>query len=234
MISSEFDFPQREVALIASAEKDLPLLPLARGMVEFTAQLLHQVPETDVSDPPTGAQCRKIATYQLAALCLRSSCAVTSLVLSGYETESHALKRRASECVDRVIAITKDTSGEAARQWLEGRGRSPRSLAQRHGLVEAWDLYSQNTHATSFSVVNLWDPPAHIPVEPHHRRLLLAPTRNTFRANALLFDCAYELGLLDAGLAEVYAGAILIPPTLSEAMHDGRRWLEERRPRPRS
>ncbi len=229
LIPEAYKFAQREASLRASAALDLALLPLVRPMVEFIAQLLHELPEVALSEPPTGPECRRAATFQLTALALRSTCGVITLVEAGYESEAHGLKRRTDECVDRAAAITSDASGETSRQWLEGRGRGPRSMAARHDQLEAWELFSKDAHATSFTVAHLWSPPAHIPVEPTDRALALTPSRTPFHANALLFDCAHELGLLAGALAEVYEVTVAIPRPVGDALRSGRAWLEARR-----
>ena len=230
LIPKQYRFAEREALLRASAAANLVLLPLARAMVEFMAQLLHELPDIAVSDPPAGLECRRVATFQLAAIAMRSACGVITLVEAGYESESHGLKRRTGECVDRATAITRDPSGETARQWLDGKGRTPRSMAERHGLIAAWEAYSRDAHATSFTVAHLWNPPAHIPVDPSDRSLLLTPSRNAFHANALLFDCAFELGSLAGALAETYEITVAIPGAIGDALRDGRAWLEAHRP----
>ena len=225
-----YDFQRREQELAASAADELPLLPLALNAVEFVAGLLNELPAVDLHDPPTGAECRKITVFQLAALSVRTCSAIVALIRIGYEPESHTLKRRSAECLDRVTAVVADTSGEAARQWLAGRGRTPRSTAQRHGSVKAFDFYSQSAHALGSGVAHLWNPPMSVPVDASIRSLVITPFRDRMRANALLFDAAYELGAIASGIAEVYSIAVLIPAEVASALKSGREWLEANRP----
>jgi hypothetical protein len=77
-----------------------------------------------------------------------------------------------SEAHARLSAIIEDTSGQYARQWLDGQGPStPRKVAGKHGNLEVFDMYSESAHATmsgllSWVAVELPDGRKAMPIGP--------------------------------------------------------------------
>lgn len=135
-MASVFDAEERR--LRDTADGVLPALATARRCTEVLSEMLQgtTVPRVEPGSEPPRFWVRA-ATLQLAA---RRACCV--VVSSGYWPEAHGLKRRLSEVHVRAQAVAEDTSGQYARQWLEGRPPKVGPTMSRFGSDDLWALYS--------------------------------------------------------------------------------------------
>jgi hypothetical protein len=129
------------------------------------------------------------AILNLCVLALRSARAAAILIRSGYEAEAHGLKRRVSEAHARVGAIVDDSTGEHARQWLQGPAPStPRRIAGKYGSLGVFDLYSESAHATMDGLLS-W---VAFELSDGRKAVPFSPMRDPQIANAMLVELAFE------------------------------------------
>ena len=96
--------------------------------------------------------------------------------------------RRITEAAHRTEKVRADSSGEYARQWLDGKppaasGKLARSVGQSE---RQWDFYSQGVHADARILPTK-------PEGPGQRLILLTPSRDIKAANAFLTEIAIEV-----------------------------------------
>lgn len=154
----------------------------------------------------------------MAILALRALRAAVQVLRSGYEDQSLGYQRLIDELHNRVQKVRKDTSGDYARQWLEGRGRvKGAKLAGQ----EFWEAMSGPVHAEVRAVLD-WiavtqpDGSAKVVIGPE-RRSKVANAALSYMASqgrdiasilAIETDQVLELTALDASIREALASYI--------------------------
>ena len=219
-----FPFEDSQAHLSASAAQELgEPLELALVAAGHLADALWQteLPAAE-TDPPGAAYDRRAAIYGLAGLGVRTARALILLVVNGWEPEAHALKRRLTEAGLRVREVLADDSGEAARAWLAGRASSTGALFQKYGATGPWRVFSSGAHADARSLRLVMTPPPWIDVPAGQRAVQLVPVRELRHARGLLLDCAWDAGLLLAGLVEALDGSVTFDGAYLERMKAAR------------
>jgi hypothetical protein len=218
--AKRFPFESSQARLSASAEEELGE-PLELAVIA-TGQLADALWQTELpapdAQPPGAAYDRRAAVYGLAVLGVRTARALILLVVNGWEPEAHALKRRLTEAAFRVRDVLADHSGEAARQWLDGRASSTGALFQKYGAKGSWSAFSSGSHADARSLQLVMNPPPWIAAPANQPAVSVMPERDLWHAQGLLLDCAGDAGLLLAGLAVVIGGSIAFDSAYMERM----------------
>lgn len=204
-----YPFVARESELAAAAQEELgEALALAHEAVGNLADALWhtRLPPTD--DPNEASFVRRASIQGLAGLAVRTGRALILLIRHGWEPEAHALKRRLTECSLRAEAVIDDESGEAARHWLDGRGRKAPALAARYEVEKPWRVLSAGAHADARSLRLSMVPPPWIDVPNEQRALELVPRRDRDHAEGLLLETTWECGMLLVALAVSQGGSV--------------------------
>lgn len=224
----DFEDEEREHAATAAKALGEPLV-LAHVLTGCLAHFLwHFEFPDDVKDPLAAAEARRRALLGLATLGVRTSRALILLVRNGWDAEAHALKRRLTECRLRGQHVAKDQSGEAARQWLDGRGRKANKLAGDFDEADPWALFSSGSHADARSLRLTMIPPPWVDVGTAGRAGTLMPHRVAEHAHGLLLDTASDaLALIDL-VAEVFAAEVGITKDLGDRLLEARSQFAER------
>ena len=199
-----FNFGEIESRLRGAADREFgDALELAERLVGYLADAgwHSELPAGKLSD---ASHARRAALLALSGIGVRTARALILLVRSGWEPEAHALKRRLSEVVWRARSVLDDHSGEAARQWLDGRGRSAAKLARDYGGDRPWNLFSSGAHADARSLRLSMTPPPWVDVPDSERALDVRPGRVFQHGEGLLLETAWESGMLLVGLAEAF------------------------------
>ena len=175
-----------------TADADLEALAVAR---HATAALAGAVAGTQIEpagDPAPPAWYLRSAILNLSVVALRSARGCMILVSSGYEPEAQGLKRRVSEIHSYVSAVLDDTSGQRARQWLEGPPFKPRKIVGKFGDLSLFDLYSEATHANADAITS-WLTVPMPEVHEAHIGLIVVPHRRPEFSNAMLVELSHEV-----------------------------------------
>lgn len=196
---------------------ELPNWRLANTGRKVLADTVRQL--STVADPlpdplPTtipAHHARHVAALQLGALAVRSSGGAMVLISTGYEPEAVGLVRRLIESVLRARAVVDDTSGEQARQWLNGRPRgSAERLAGKYGQGDDIRLLSVAAHADSRALKPV------LVNDADGEALEMRPITITPLTPELLYGVAYESTKLAVLLAaDLFGRPLDIPPWLS-------------------
>jgi len=223
-----YPFQRLEDELREAAERDFgEPLELAETLVGYLADSAHhsELRAGDISD---ASHARQAVLLALSGMGVRTARALILLIRSGWEPEAHALKRRLSEIVWCAQWVLDDPSGEAARQWLEGRGRSAARLARAYGGERPWDLFSSGAHADPRSLRLSMSPPPWVDVPNAERSLDVRPGRVVQHGEGLLLETAWESGMLMVGLAEAFGRPVLFAGDEMERLTAARERYAER------
>lgn len=199
-----FDFEAREKQFADTADEELgEPLRLARAAVGYLADGLWHIEVPEPADPAKARWAHQAAVFGLCAIGIRSARAVILLVRTGWEPEAHGPMRRLSEAYLRCAAVLADHSGEAARQWLDGKGPRPGKLFKAEGSSR-WDILSSGAHADYRSLMLSTVPPMWVPSRETMRAVSTMPGRERDHAHGLLLEVATRsMGLL-AGIGEAF------------------------------
>jgi hypothetical protein len=188
---SGFDFTEHERAVAATAEDVLPALAAARQASTVLAEAIRGTTVARVGAVPAPPEYWvRAATLQLAVIAFRSARACMLVVSHGYWVEAHGLKRRLSEVHARAQAMAHDTSGQHARQWLDGKPPKIGPIMEKFGSSVLWDVYSWSAHADSRGV-HAWLSTA-IEGAEADTALNVVPCLDVELANSLLTEIATE------------------------------------------
>lgn len=201
-----YSFDGAEAWLRATAPSQLEAIAIAKSATEALAVSLQGASIPEAPDPAPPSYYAKSALLLLCTLGLRTARAAILVIASGYEPEAHGLKRRLTEIHTRAQAIVDDTSGQHARQWLEGKGPStPGKVAAKYGTVELWDTYSASTHADARGM-HWW---LLVPTDNGDQKgVLVQPHRRPPFGNAILTEIAMETRDLVAVMQAVRGGRV--------------------------
>jgi CubicO group peptidase (beta-lactamase class C family) len=104
--------------------------------------------------------------------------------------------------------VIADTSGQHARDWLEGNGPStPRKVAAKFGHLGLFDMYSWSDHADARGIVS-WLAVPQPEVHEHHKGLIVTPHRRPDFSNGMLVEIAMEVRDMAVVLARSRGGEI--------------------------
>lgn len=217
---SFYDFEARERECRESAILDLaePLV-LANAATGCLAHLAWhlEVPESPVDPMPTRVA-QRAAVLGLTLIGIRTSRALILLVRCGWEVEAHGLKRRLTESRLRVQHIEGDESGEAARQWLDGRGVNANTLAARFNAKDPWALFSSGSHADVRSLRLTMVPPPWTDAGQRGPSGMVTPHRDRQHGLGLLLDTASDAVVLMGHLATVFGRRVGVDAEFRERL----------------
>lgn len=189
----EEQFSRTEEELRHAADAELEPLSVARHATKALASAVNGTSIPVAPEPAPPDWYLRAAILNLCLIALRSARGCLVLIASGYEPEAQGLKRRVSEVYARMGAVVDDTSGQHARQWLEGAPPStPRKITGKFGSLELFDLYSQSEHADARGITS-WLAIPMPEIHEHHRGLIFVPHRRPEFANAMLVELAHEV-----------------------------------------
>jgi hypothetical protein len=225
-----FRFAETEARLSAAAEQELgEPLELAQTAIGYLADGLWQSElGAPATEPPDATYLRQSAIHGLSALGVRTGRALVLLVRCGWEPEAHAPKRRLTEITLRSRAVLEDHSGEAARQWLDGRAPSAGQLMSRYDAKRPWNIFSSGAHADPRSLRLIMVPPPWVDVPHEQRAVQVTPLRDRRHAEGLLLECAWEAQLLLVALVEALGASLAIGGEYEEQIVGARERFEAR------
>jgi len=223
-----YDFEACEQGCAASADSDLAEpLKLADAAAGCLAHLTWHFEVPSHTEPLPASVARKEALLPLAALSIRTSRALILLVRNGWDAEAHGLKRRLTECRLRAQHVEDDASGEAARQWLGGRGKKADALAARYDARDPWAIFSSGSHADVRSLRLTMAPPPWIDIGVADRAVLLTPHRDREHAHGLLLDTAFDAVALMEHLTVVFEHSFVLDNELGRRLVAARGAFED-------
>lgn len=162
---------------------------------------------TDPDTELTVQQLRLGAMTGIAIRTLRAMRAALAVLSIGYEVEGGVYDRLLIELRGRLAQVTEDSSGEAARQWLEGQ--APTRINRLWANSTMRDLYaglSRAVHADSRAFGPL--------VEPDLNTLFFGPRRTQMTRASLIaqsvvgYDViaklSQETGIVIDGVSELF------------------------------
>lgn len=205
------EFDRAEERLRDTADEELAALGVVRQATEALSWALAQsdMPPAPEGEPLPAAHAVGTALLFLGVMAHRAVRAAMALIAVGYEPEALGLKRLLTEIHARVKTIIEDSSGQHAREWLEGRPPStPRKLVAKHGDSEVWKLYSESAHADA-AAVKSW-----LLQRGADREwgIIGSPERRPEFANLVIVELAYEVRDIAVALATIRG---LQPPALA-------------------
>lgn len=200
-------FTKAETDLLVSATEQLPAL----GVALLAAEALSVAIDGDsVPDGDNAQYYLRSAIFVQSIMALRTARACCLVAGAGYAPEAHGLKRRLSEIHAWSQAICADDSGQRAREWLDGRGGTPRKVVNRFGLLELFDVYSLSAHADARGV-HTWLTERS---DDGTNGIQVMPRRDAPLANAMLTEVAMECHDLAKVQAAARGFAHGVPATL--------------------
>jgi hypothetical protein len=109
----------------------LPAYHVANAAAEALLWVIEhsRVERHHEDDDPPASYWRAKALLYLGVLSLRVTRAAMAVIADGYEQEAMTYKRALMEAHSRMQRVVADETGSYAREWLRGRGCSPRLSA---------------------------------------------------------------------------------------------------------
>lgn len=195
MTSGEGDLlGDRERQLDSAATVELATLGVADAASRALAEMIQRAPVPPRVTAPTADDLGHQAIWFMAVIAFRAARAAIWVIRVGYEDQAVAYVRLIDELHNRAQKVRKDSSGNYAREWLEGRslGKGAKLAGQ-----EFWELLSGPVHGNVRAVVD-W---LAISQDDGSTNVVLGPERRPDVANGTLVYIAGELRDITAMLA---------------------------------
>ncbi len=220
-----WSFASKEADQRSTAARDIPQLQAARMSAALLAQAVWLMSDMDAVGPDApGPVLRRVALLNVGSLAIRTANATCLLVSSGYEPDTHSLKRRLTELWARATHLYDDQSGEQARRWLRGEGHVRASklvhkyLGSQGAAGQA--LLSRYTHDDSLGIRLLASPPLSRATSEREHLVNVLPSRNHRQAAAILLETTRDVADIAMMITVAGGAALELPDEVAAALHE--------------
>lgn len=215
---SGWNFLEREEAVRRGTAQGLPFVA-ARLTVAVLADLIDRVGRGDVPRDAPGEDLRLVALANVGALAVRSANVTLLIVESGYAADAFAPQRRLLELLLRARELYGDTSGSAAKRWLEHKQYTPMGkLLAGSEFKAAYERLSRLAHDDRRALMTLYSPPPWEKAPPEGRSLDLFPTLPPPQSAGLIRNLILHVLEIATCIAEVHGDQIVVPALVDQAL----------------